>query len=354
MYSTCIFCHADLGRNDALEHFPVGRRLAYDEAKGRLWAVCRRCQRWNLSPLETRWEAIEEAERAFRAVRMRISTENIALARLNEGLELVRIGAPPRLEMAGWRYGDQFGRRRRKYMLAGGLTATAVGLIWLGVFGVVAPVVGMGAVGAYNVALQRWLRREGRVPRVFLDNGHGGILPLAKLDAAGTTLLPRPLEAGWILRVPHRLLDPALRAANPWSWVTTILEGEAARLALAKVLPHANMTGGSAWGVRRAVSLIESASSLDALLRNVAGTNSGGKALAKLPAPTRLALEMVVHDDAEQRAMEGELAELERQWREAEQIAGIADALLAPADLDARLAALRRTAEPGPSATGPA
>src|SRR5688500_1372424 len=117
MYATCLFCHAALGRNDVLEHFPVGRRLAYDEAKGRLWVVCTRCERWNLTPLETRWEAIEEAERAYRATRLQVSTDNIGMAQLREGLELVRIGAPPNVEFAAWRYGDQFGRRRRRHLL---------------------------------------------------------------------------------------------------------------------------------------------------------------------------------------------------------------------------------------------
>ena len=114
MYRTCLFCSNDLGRNEAVEHFPVGRRLAFDAAKGRLWVVCRRCERWNLTPLEERWEAIEECERAFRATRLRVSTDEIGLARLKEGLELVRIGEPQRPEMAAWRYGDQFGRRRRR------------------------------------------------------------------------------------------------------------------------------------------------------------------------------------------------------------------------------------------------
>src|SRR5213075_1224287 len=99
---------------EAVEHFPAGRRLAFDAAKGRLWVVCRKCERWNLTPLEERWEAIEECERAFAGTRLRVSTDQIGLARLREGLELVRIGEPQRPEMAAWRYGDQFGRRRRK------------------------------------------------------------------------------------------------------------------------------------------------------------------------------------------------------------------------------------------------
>src|ERR1700712_3764436 len=125
MYSTCLFCNADLGRNEAIEAFPVGRRLAFDAAKGRLWVVCRACERWNLTPLEERWEAIEACERAFRATRLRVSTEEIGLARLREGLGRVRIGAPQRPEMAAWRYGDQFGRRTRRNVLLGTASAAA-------------------------------------------------------------------------------------------------------------------------------------------------------------------------------------------------------------------------------------
>jgi hypothetical protein len=43
VHSTCLFCHASLGRNEVIEQFPVGRRLAFDTTKGRLWAVCRKC-----------------------------------------------------------------------------------------------------------------------------------------------------------------------------------------------------------------------------------------------------------------------------------------------------------------------
>jgi hypothetical protein len=51
MYSTCLFCQGELCANEAIEHFPIGRRLAFDASKGRLWVVCRRCERWNLAPL---------------------------------------------------------------------------------------------------------------------------------------------------------------------------------------------------------------------------------------------------------------------------------------------------------------
>lgn len=39
MYTTCLFCHSSLGTNETIESFPVGRRLAFDAAHGRLWVV---------------------------------------------------------------------------------------------------------------------------------------------------------------------------------------------------------------------------------------------------------------------------------------------------------------------------
>ena len=112
MYTTCMFCNRPLGSNEVVEHFPVGRRLAFDAARGRLWVVCRKCERWNLSPIEERWEAVETCERLFQETRVRVSTEHVGLAKHAEGLVLVRIGEPMREEFAAWCYGDQFGRRR--------------------------------------------------------------------------------------------------------------------------------------------------------------------------------------------------------------------------------------------------
>ena len=54
MFKSCMYCHKRLGNNEVIESFPVGRRLAFDGERGRLWVVCRRCERWNLTPLEER------------------------------------------------------------------------------------------------------------------------------------------------------------------------------------------------------------------------------------------------------------------------------------------------------------
>ncbi|MBW8771673.1 MAG: hypothetical protein JF590_00030, partial [Gemmatimonadetes bacterium] len=85
IYTTCIHCHADLGANETLERFPVGRRIAFDQARGRLWVICLRCGRWNLTPWEERWEVIEACEKLYRDTTKRVATEQIGLARVREG-----------------------------------------------------------------------------------------------------------------------------------------------------------------------------------------------------------------------------------------------------------------------------
>jgi hypothetical protein len=125
------------------------------------WVVCRKCERWNLSPLDERWEAIEECERIFRDTKMRASTDNIGMAKVSEGLELVRIGRPQRPEMAAWRYGDQFGRRRRRYYAYAGLGATAVAGIYI-----IGPALGLYAIGGAGVQSDAPVARPGAPPGV--------------------------------------------------------------------------------------------------------------------------------------------------------------------------------------------
>ena len=86
---------------------------------------------------------------------------------------------------------------------------------------------------------------------------------------------------------------------------------------------------------------------------HAAGTRRGvsrgaghGTRLVRLPAALRLALEMSLHESDERRAMEGELAMLEERWRQAEEVARIADALALPAGVVSRLDRLRQRLHP--------
>jgi hypothetical protein len=138
MYRSCIFCSADLKANDALERFPVGHSIAFDGERGRLWAVCPGCARWNLAPLEQRWEAIEEAERLFRDARMRVQGENIGLAQLRDGTRLIRVGKAVAGELAAWRYGRVLASRNRRYVMGGAAAAAASIVAVLGFPGMMA------------------------------------------------------------------------------------------------------------------------------------------------------------------------------------------------------------------------
>src|SRR5690349_20915909 len=147
MFGHCLFCCNSLGANDTIEHCRVGERLAFEAARGRLWVVCPSCQRWNLTPIEERWEAIDECEWRFRRTPVRACTDNIGLTRLRCGLELVRIGKALRPEIAVWRYGKHL--RRRYFVNAGRKMVAGMGLGVLAgatIAGVVAPAVAMGAL----------------------------------------------------------------------------------------------------------------------------------------------------------------------------------------------------------------
>ncbi|MDF1505975.1 hypothetical protein [Roseisolibacter sp. H3M3-2] len=351
MYARCLFCQADLGRNAAVEHFPVGRRLAYDAAKGRLWVVCRRCARWNLTPLEERWAAIEEAEALFSRARRRIATDNVGLARVADGTELVRVGAPPPRELAAWRYGDQFGRRRRRQIgLAGVGVAVGAAVI---VGGPVTGLLAGGAINAvslgYQAGMHWWMRRR-VVARVDVPQPDGGAreLRLAALHAGRARLHAGGVD-DWALEVAHmgdgerlRYGATGLRHETP----SLLLRGDAARRAAGRILPHVNVGGGARRTVDEALGVLEGARTVDRLFIDAARhlDAAAGRAdprrallLGTLPASMRLALEMAAHAEQERRAMEGELAELERAWREAEEIAAIADDLLLPARIRDRL-----------------
>jgi hypothetical protein len=76
-------------------------------------------------------------------------------------------------------------------------------------------------------------------------------------------------------------------------------------------------------------------------------TPNGGVPFSALPRAITLALEMSAHEDIERRAMEGELAMLEATWREAEEIASIADDLLVPEAVERWLVEVRKAARPG-------
>jgi hypothetical protein len=360
MYSTCLFCHTALGKNEAIEHFPVGRRLAFDASKGRLWVVCSACERWNLTPIEERWEAIEECERAFRDTKLRVSTDNVGLARLREGTTLVRIGTPQRPELAAWRYGDQFGRRRRRYgLVSAAVIAGAGGVIIAGPLGL--GLIGAGTMSLVNVfsSMTRGMRT---VARINVGTERYG-LNLKQLTQV--VLLPND-EFGYELYVPFmplwrsRIVNPLSasgQAALAAQTLSVTLTGDQAIRVARTLLPRINAAGGTGATVREAVDLLEATPRANDLFTQVAGPQrahgawwnvparlrqfESGQSLKSLPVAVRLALEMTLHEEDERRALEGELATLEARWKEAEEIAAISDDMILPAGIMDRFRKLK-------------
>jgi hypothetical protein len=331
VYSTCLFCNASLGSNEVIETFPVGRRLSFDAANGRLWVVCRKCERWNLSPLEERWEAIESCERLFRDTRLRVSTDNIGLARVATGVELVRIGPALRPEFAAWRYGDQFGRRRRRKMIRVGLGVGIVG-------GAVAGGIALGVSAGVGFGSGGWWIWRG------IYAGYRRIAYGSPEAIVARVPYEDEHERPQLLALQRRrLADVRLGTAGPGRLLLSLpvgneivhLTGEEAERAAGYVLPAINWAGAERREVEQAVHLIEdSRKAPSEFVHEMARTAGVGRRLQELPNAARLALEMAAHEESERRAMQGELALLEAAWRQAEEIAKIADNLLVPESVD--------------------
>jgi hypothetical protein len=268
--------------------------------------VCGRCARWNLSPLEERWEVIESCERLFRTATRRVSTDHIGLGVLPAGLELVRVGKPQRPEMAAWRYGGELLRRRRLRWVRG---AVAGGALVIG--GPLAGVLAMAGTRNYRTV-------------VHTSSADGRPLRLQREDASEMFVVPE--EDAWRLELRSFVRDRVIVAPE-----------DAVRVA-GHLLAFLNDRGAGRGDVEHAVRRIEVVGTGEDFFRAMApklqervGALTRGEGRVAHAHPTlRLALEMAAHEESELQALRGELAALEDAWREAEEIGQIADSLLVP------------------------
>jgi hypothetical protein len=152
---------------------------------------------------------------------------------------------------------------------------------------------------------------------------------------------------GWLLKLPYRPREQSwgiLGRYGKGKAKIEELDGPAAIRAAGQILPKVNSFGGSNAQVREAVRLIEDARGPERAFAELAarpGDQSAGfffpvdaTRIVKFDATVRLALEMAAHEETERRAFEGELYLLEEAWREAEEVAAIADGLLIPESVE--------------------
>jgi hypothetical protein len=310
MYKACAFCNGTLDGDGGPSGLGLGRRLAFDEWKGRLWVICPKCNRWNLAPLEERWEQVEALARAARTGRVAAATDHVALIRW-QAYDLVRVGKPPRLELATWRYGERLRARRRDQMkFVVPLTVATLGVA------VAVNVAAGGSVGVFvwnvpNIARSIYTGLVGR-RRVELVEP-----PVCERCGSVLVLRAKHLARARVTATPQAELALLLSCPS-CGGEATLLTGPDAQAALRRGLTYLNLARGGRQRAEDAARLVEASGGPDRLISSIAKSEL---TLRSLAADRRLALEMAVDEQAEVEA-------LERRWREAEEIADIADGLL--------------------------
>jgi len=311
MFKTCAFCNAPFDGDGGPSGLGVGRRLAFDEWRGRLWVVCSKCSRWNLTPLDDRLERIESVARAAGGTgRVVAATEQVALIRWQR-YDFVRVGKPQRVELATWRYGERLRTRQRERMkVVVPLSIAAIGL------GIAANVAAGGGLGVFvwnlhSIVDSVYVRMVGRrrvvLPEVPICANCGTVMELRARHVQHARVVPDAhAEIAVVLSCPRCRRDGAQ------------LTGADAVQVLRQGLTYLNVTRSGRRRAADAARVVDQVGGPDRLLHEVARREV---TLKSLRPERRLALEMAVDERAE-------VEELERQWREAEEIAEIADGTL--------------------------
>ncbi|HWO89149.1 MAG TPA: hypothetical protein VNL98_08360, partial [Gemmatimonadales bacterium] len=311
----------------------VGKRFSFDPWRSRAWVICPRCARWNLTPFDQRLETIAALEKLASTGRVAATTDQVALIRVGP-CDVVRVGKPPRTEFASWRYGERIKARERERLK------------------VIVPVsiVVVGGMVAFNAAV-------GGSMGVMVGQVPGMIEGIYRWTAGNRTvrLVEPPICAscGTVMKLKARHLlharltygtqaDLALLVSCPRCGdVGAQLEGPDAEQALRTGLVFTNLKKGKKLKklAVEAASAVDHAGGPHELIRAEARHE---RKLVQLAGPQALALEIAVDEQAE-------LRELERQWREAEEIANIADGLLVDPAIEQKLRDLK--ARPRPEQT---
>ena len=329
MFQTCAFCSGALGGDGGASGLAVGRRFAYDGWKSRAWVICQRCGRWNLTPMDTRLDAVAALERMAAAGRVAATTDQVALIRLGP-YDVVRVGKPRRVELAGWRYGERLkARERERLKVVVPVTLAVVGVT-------IATNLAFGGGMGYFL---------GQVPRLG-DAVYTGMVgnrkvnvepPVCSRCGAIMVLRARHVQHARLSRTTHQDLALLLRCPK-CERIGAMLEGSDAELALRHGLTYVNLKKGRR--IKRkaeeAATVVERAGGPEKL---IAGATREEIVVSSLKGARGLALEMAVDEQAEVR-------DLEREWRRAEEIAEIADNLLVPPTIEDALKHLKEGRQP--------
>ncbi len=307
--------------------------MAYDPARGRLWAVCDRCHRWNLAPIEERGEILYQLEKiCVDRARLIAHTANISLYEAYPTM-LVRVGEADLAEQAWWRYGREMAQRRRRFDSTGSRLAAMT----YGAVAFVGEAVGLADMDVDitwddnpMADIQRWRRFgwaawHGRVDCPFC----GSTLRALRYDLSWWVYPLRGADGRLAVGVPCPRCDP-------WTPDNVyVLEGDEAESAMRRVLAYQHIAGAGETVIKDAAREIELAGSTSAFLDRAADERAS---LWRLGPTLSIALEIAVNEGAERRLLELELQALEFMWKREEELARITDEDLTPrARLEAHL-----------------
>ena len=330
MYRTCAFCDAALGGDGGPSGLGVGQRLAFDEWRGRLWVICQACGRWNLTPLDDRLERLEAVARAARSGRVLAATGEVALVRW-ERYDFVRVGRPPRVELAGWRYGERLrARERERARVVVPLTVAAVGLVIA---------VNVAAGGSFGFLAWNFARVADGAYVALVGNRRVTLTEPPICAACGSVmqLRARHLKHGRLVKETHAELALLVRCPSCGA-EGALLTGPDAAQALRRGLTYLNASRGARRRAELAAREVDLVGGPERLIEDVSRREL---TLRSLRPERRVALEMAV-DEVD------EITELERRWKEAEEIAEIADGALSTSpELEEHLRRLKQQGSRG-------
>jgi hypothetical protein len=330
----CLFCQKRFPKTERFGRFRSGRRIAYDPVQGRLWAVCDRCHRWNLAPIEERGEILYQLEKMCRdRARLIAHTANISLHETDVAL-LVRVGKADLAEQAWWRYGREMAQRRRRFDSTGSRLAAMT----YGAVAYVGEAVGLSDLDVDitwddnpMADIQRWRRFGWAAWHGRLDCPYcGSILRALRYDLSWW-VYPKTDENGRLaMGVPCPRCDPW----TPDNVYT--IEGDAAADAMRRILAYQHIAGAGETVIKDAAKEIDLAGSTSKFLDRAAEDRSS---LWRMGPTLSIALEIAVNEGAEKRLLDLELKALDFMWKREEELARIIDEDLTPSR---RLQAHRR------------
>jgi hypothetical protein len=343
--SRCLFCHKPFPENGQLAHMPLGRRIAFDPAEGRLWAVCEACHRWTLWPLEDREAALYELERIARDhARLVAHTAHISLLQAGN-LALVRVGDASLAEQAWWRYGKELRRRKASFESVRSKVTVAT-------FGALAYV---GDVLGFT---------DWDMPIDWADTPMADILRWRRFGWAAwhgretcpycnSTLVALRYEMSWWV-YPLQGEDGRLgvgipcQRCDPWTPEKVYeLHGDVAENVMRRVLAYQNIGGASERKITDAAKVIEQAGSAGEF---ALGSTQKRESLWKMGNTGTIALEIAVNETVERRMLDLEVRALEFLWKKEEELARIIDHELTPRRLlEAHLRRLPIRVRPRPA-----